>query len=244
MTTDHPFGAALRTAGGTIGFSAADFSEAAARWRMAPLGANKTPPAWEVSHCIAGTWQQRRASATVQIRVGGRAMNGQLREVPHWVKAELVITSVGFISGVVPLIAAAPTAPLTLPTLNPGDKADVLHWWDWMPVPSPNSDWGKQLSVPGDTDQRWRVMSQQTVRPGAILADLAGVLHSEPAYPWRTDGGKKGFVGVDLVRVDVSVPGTGHPPTAELLAARFDQLSAMAASIEATLTRYPATLRD
>ena len=221
-------GEALVAAGVALGLKSASYrKEVSKSWQLQPLaGLAAALPAW-TQGCAAGTWQGRRASATVQLPVGGRSNVGFWDKTINWSEGRLLITSVGFVSGVIPFVVGAPTAPFRV------NEHKTYTWQSWVPGFG-MSEYGTEIPVPGDTDGAWVVRAIQSERPTALTAAIAPMLLSEPAYPWRIDGGRKGRHEVDLVRVDLALP-DAPPPTPEFLAERFERLSRMAAVIEETL---------
>lgn len=225
-------------AGQALGLKPAKFKKEVANiWQFAPLVSEYGHLVVNVHGCFNGTWQGRRASATgILPRYGETEDNNVFltwsnrRHMINWSEGTLLVTSVGFNSGSVPFMVAAPTALFKVnehQTYGPGS---------W--IPAPIAERFGQLAVPGDTNGAWVVRSPSVAKPSAILNAIAPMLLSEAPYPWKIDGGKNGSHQVDLVRMDVAGEGT-PPPSAELLQDRLNRLSQMAATIEQTLSQLP-----
>ena len=219
----------LVTAAGQVGLTKAKYrKEVAKNWQFQPLaGPAAYMAVWEKAS-TAGTWQGRRASATLSLPLFGTTGFVAERNRQRWSEGQVLITSVGFIAGVLPFMAAAPTTPHRI------DEHKTYTWQNWVPGLGV-TEYGTQIPVPGDDDGAWMVRAPQVERPAIVLAAIAPMLLREPAYPWRIDGGKKGSHEVDLVRVDLAMP-DAPPVTAEFLANRLGQLTQLAATIEQALT--------
>jgi hypothetical protein len=233
MELDHGrqnwLGDGLLAAAGELGLAKAKYRrDVANNWQFQPLaGPVAYMATWEKASA-AGTWQGRRASATLSLPISGTTTMVSGHHGQSWSEGQVLITSVGFVAGVLPFMAAAPTAPFRI------DEHKTYTWQNWVPGLGV-TEFGTQIPVPGDDDNAWMVRALQTERPATVLAAIAPMLLSEPAYPWRIDGGKKGSHEVDLVRVDLATPDAPQV-TAEFLANRLGQLTQMAAAIEHALT--------
>ena len=221
----------LLAAAGALGLAKAKYrKDVANNWQFQPLaGPFAYMATWEKASAV-GTWQGRRASATLSLPSFGTTGFVAERNRQHWSEGQVLITSVGFVAGVLPFMVAAPTTPFRI------DEHKTYTWQNWVPGLGV-TEFGTQISVPGDNDNAWMVRALQTERPAIVLAAIAPMLLSEPAYPWRIDGGKKGSHEVDLVRVDLAMPDAPQV-TAEFLANRLSQLTQMAAAIEQALTAH------
>lgn len=221
----------LLTAAGELGLRKAKYGkEVAHNWQFQPLaGPMAYLATWEKASA-AGTWQGRRASATLSLPISGTTTMVSGHHGQSWSEGQVVITSVGFIAGVLPFMAAAPATPVRI------DEHKTYTWQNWVPGLGV-TEWGTQIPVPGDDNNAWMVRAPQPERPAIVLAAIAPMLLSEPAYPWRIDGGKKGSHEVDLVRVDLAMPDAPQV-TAELLANRLGHLAQMAATIEQALATH------
>jgi hypothetical protein len=229
LAHEKRIGDGLVAAGVSLGLKSAKYKkEVSKSWQLQPLaGLAAALPEW-TQGCVVGTWQGRRASATIQLPRGGKLSGGLWDKMVDWSEGQLLITSVGFVSGVIPFMVGAPTAPFRI------NEKKTYTWENWVPGFG-MTEYGTEVPVPGDANGAWVVRAIQTERPAAVTAAIAPMLLSEPAYPWRIDGGKKGSHEVDLVRVDLALPDT-PPPTGEFLAGRFERLSQMAAVIETSWT--------
>jgi hypothetical protein len=221
----------LLTAAGEVGLTKAKYrKEVADNWQFQPLaGPAAYMAVWEKAS-TTGTWQGRRASATLSLPSFGTTGFVAERNRQHWSEGQVLITSVGFIAGVLPFMAAAPATPFRI------DEHKTYTWQNWVPGLGV-TEWGTQVPVPGDDGGAWMVRAPKPERPAIVLAAIAPMLLSEPAYPWRIDGGKKGSHEVDLVRVDLAMPDAPQV-TAEFLTNRLGQLTQMAAVIEQALAAH------
>ncbi len=225
-------------AGQALGLKPADFKkDVAAPWQFVPINPDYGHITSSVHGCLGGTWEGRRASASVILPVGSETEHNDVfltwsnrRHVIHWSEGTLLVTSVSFVAGSVPFMMAAPAASLRI-----NDRASY-ETVDWI-VPGVAEYFG-QLPVPGDTNGAWVVRAPSVDKPTAVLGAIAPMLLSEAPYPWKIDGGKNGSHHVDLIRVDVALEGT-PPPTPALLQDRLNKLSQMAATIEQTLSQLP-----
>jgi hypothetical protein len=221
----------LLTAAGQLGLAKAKYrKEVANNWQFQPLaGPVAYMATWEKASAV-GTWQGRRASATLSLPISGTTTMVSGHHGQSWSEGQVLITSVGFVAGVLPFMAAAPTTPFRI------DEHKTYTWQNWVPGLGV-TEFGTQIPVPGDTNNTWMVRALQTERPATVLAAIAPMLLSEPAYPWRIDGGKKGSHEVDLVRVDLAMPDAPQV-SAEFLADRLGKLTQLAATIEQALTAH------
>jgi hypothetical protein len=221
----------LLAAAGEVGLAKAKYGKQVAHaWQFQPLAGPFAQMAGCEKASTAGTWQGRRASATLSLPYSGTTTSVIGHKSQTWSEGQVVITSVGFIAGVLPFMVAAPTAPFRM------DEHKTYTWQNWMPGLGV-TEFGTQIPVPGDDNGAWMIRAPQTEKPATVLAAIAPMLLREPAYPWRIDGGHKGSHEVDLVRIDIAQPDAAQV-TAEFLANRLGGLAEMAAAIEQAVTSH------
>ncbi|HEX4224036.1 MAG TPA: hypothetical protein VHZ97_16830, partial [Pseudonocardiaceae bacterium] len=97
----------LISAAGQLGLTKAKYrKEVAKNWQFQPLaGPAARMVTWEKAS-TAGTWQDRRASATLSLPVSGTTTMVPGHHGQSWSEGQVLITSVGFIAGVLPFMVA------------------------------------------------------------------------------------------------------------------------------------------